>query len=414
MWGKETLSPAGSRGTAPGALSPISPEKWGPGWEAKVPARSNGAEKKPQRPPGGKSISEVNNLLVYIIVGILLFGLLIAVHEGGHFLTAKLLGVQVNEFAIGMGPALVSFQRGETQYSLRAFPIGGYCAMEGEDEENDNPRSFSNKSPWRKLIILAAGSVMNFIAGFVLVAILFGTAGSYVVPVVRDFMDGFSCAGAEGLQAGDRIVSVNGHRIFVYSDLSTQLSTATGETMDLVVERNGEKVVLDDLPLQPQDYTVDGQTVKMYGIYFDVEEVTFPGLMKQSWNTCWYFARAVWSGLVMLVSGQVGLDDMSGPVGIVSYLGEAGSQGGSIVAGLENVCYIIALIAVNLAIMNLLPIPALDGGRIFLLPVGELWFLLSGRKPNPQYEAWLHGIFFALLILLMVVVTFSDIWKLVK
>ncbi|MFR8819919.1 MAG: site-2 protease family protein, partial [Evtepia gabavorous] len=100
-------------------------------------------------------------MLVYIIVGILLFGLLIAVHEGGHFLTAKLLGVQVNEFAIGMGPALVSFQRGETQYSLRAFPIGGYCAMEGEDEENDNPRSFSNKSPWRKLIILAAGSVMN-------------------------------------------------------------------------------------------------------------------------------------------------------------------------------------------------------------------------------------------------------------
>ena len=385
-----------------------------PPGQGTVPARSNGAEKKPQRPPGGKSISEVNNLLVYIIVGILLFGLLIAVHEGGHFLTAKLLGVQVNEFAIGMGPALVSFQRGETQYSLRAFPIGGYCAMEGEDEENDNPRSFSNKSPWRKLIILAAGSVMNFIAGFVLVAILFGTAGSYVVPVVRDFMDGFSCAGAEGLQAGDRIVSVNGHRIFVYSDLSTQLSTATGETMDLVVERNGEKVVLDDLPLQPRDYTVDGQTVKMYGIYFDVEEVTFPGLMKQSWNTCWYFARAVWSGLVMLVSGQVGLDDMSGPVGIVSYLGEAGSQGGSIVAGLENVCYIIALIAVNLAIMNLLPIPALDGGRIFLLLVGELWFLLSGRKLNPKYEAWLHGIFFALLILLMVVVTFSDIWKLVK
>ena len=191
-------------------------------------------------------------MLVYIIVGILLFGLLIAVHEGGHFLTAKLLGVQVNEFAIGMGPALVSFQRGETQYSLRAFPIGGYCAMEGEDEENDNPRSFSNKSPWRKLIILAAGSVMNFIAGFVLVAILFGTAGSYVVPVVRDFMDGFSCAGAEGLQAGDRIVSVNGHRIFVYSDLSTQLSTATGETMGPGGGAGtGERWSWDDLPLQP-------------------------------------------------------------------------------------------------------------------------------------------------------------------
>ncbi|MFR1233905.1 MAG: M50 family metallopeptidase [Evtepia gabavorous] len=352
-------------------------------------------------------------MLVYIIVGILLFGLLIAVHEGGHFLTAKLLGVQVNEFAIGMGPALVSFQRGETQYSLRAFPIGGYCAMEGEDEENDNPRSFSNKSPWRKLIILAAGSVMNFIAGFVLVAILFGTAGSYVVPVVRDFMDGFSCAGAEGLQAGDRIVSVNGHRILSTPTCPPSSAPPPGRPWTWWWSGTGRRWSWMTSPPAPGLHR-GRQTVKMYGIYFDVEEVTFPGLMKQSWNTCWYFARAVWSGLVMLVSGQVGLDDMSGPVGIVSYLGEAGSQGGSIVAGLENVCYIIALIAVNLAIMNLLPIPALDGGRIFLLLVGELWFLLSGRKLNPKYEAWLHGIFFALLILLMVVVTFSDIWKLVK
>lgn len=351
--------------------------------------------------------------MLYIIVGILLFGLLIAVHEWGHFITAKLLGVKVNEFAIGMGPALVSFQRGETQYSLRLLPVGGYCAMEGEDETNDDPRAFSSKAPWRRLVILAAGSFMNFVAGFLLVALLFTAAGSYAVPVIREFAEGFSCAGADGLQVRDRILSINGHTISVYQDVSTQLASASGETLDLVVERDGEPVVLNDLPLTPKDYTVDGQTVTMYGIYFDKEQATASGVLLQSWKTCGYFARAVWSGLAMLVTGQVGLHDMSGPVGIVSYLGQAGSQGGSVAAGMQNVCYIIALIAVNLAIMNLLPLPALDGGRIFLLIVGEVWRLLSGRRLDPKYEAWIHGAGFALLLLLMVVVTFSDIWKLV-
>lgn len=352
--------------------------------------------------------------MLYIIIGILLFGFLIAIHEWGHFITAKLLDVQVNEFSIGMGPALLSRKKGETQYSLRAFPVGGYCAMEGEDAESDNPRAFSRKAPWRKLIILAAGSVMNFVAGFVLVLLLFAATGSYVVPVVDGFMEGFSCAGEDGLLEGDRILSVNGHRIGVYSDVSTQLNAAAGEdSLDLVVERDGEKVVLNDLPLTPQEYTVNGEPVKMYGIYFAVEEATLPGLLVQSWHTCGYFARAVWSGLAMLVTGQVGLQDMSGPVGIVSYLSEAGSQGGSVTAGLQNVVYIIALIAVNLAIMNLLPLPALDGGRILLLLVGEVWFLFCGKKLDPKYEAWIHAVGFFLLILLMVAVTFSDIWKLV-
>lgn len=323
-------------------------------------------------------------MVLYIIVGILLFGLLIAVHEGGHFLAAKRLDVQVNEFSIGMGPAIFSRQKGETLYSLRAFPIGGYCAMEGEDEDSKNPRAFSRKAAWRKLIILAAGSVMNFVAGFVLVAILFGVAGSYTVPVIRDFAEGFAYAGEDGLQRGDRFLSINGHKVTVYSDVSTQFSAAQGGTMDLVVERNGEAVTLEDFPLQPQEYVVDGQTVTMYGIYFATEEVTPLGLLKQSWDTCWYFARAVWSGLVMLVTGQVGLNDMSGPVGIVTYLGEAGSQGGSIGAGLQNVCYVIALIAVNLAIMNLLPLPCPGRGPNFPAGGGRGVVPLFGTKTQPQ------------------------------
>lgn len=352
--------------------------------------------------------------MLYIIIGILLFGVLIAVHEWGHFITAKKLDVQVNEFSIGMGPAIFSRQKGETKYSLRVFPVGGYCAMEGEDGESDNPRAFSRKAPWRKLIILAAGAFMNFVAGFVLVAILFAAVGGYAVPVISGFADGFPYAGEEGLMEGDRILSINGHRIGVYSDVSTQLNAAAGDgSMDLVIQRNGEKIVLEDFPLAPREYTEDGVTVTKYGLYFTMEEATFLGTLSQSWHTCGYFARAVWSSLGMLVSGQVGLGDMSGPVGIVSYLGEAGSQGGSIAAGLQNVVYIIALIAVNLAIMNLLPLPALDGGRILMLLVGEAWFFFCGKKLDAKYEAWIHAVGFFLLILLMVAVTFSDIWKLV-
>lgn len=353
--------------------------------------------------------------MIYIIVGILLFGLLVAIHEGGHFLAAKALGVQVNEFAIGMGPALFSRQKGETQYSLRLFPIGGYCAMEGEDEDTGNPRSFTSKSPWRRVVILVAGSASNFVAGFLIVVILVAAAGSYAVPVVQDLEEGFPCAGEEGLMPGDRILSVNGKKVRVYSDVSTYLSMTAGDaTKDLVVERNGEKVVLNDLPLVPQTYEIDGQKVTMYGIYFAKEEATPLGVLRQSWDTSLYFARAVWSGLAMLVQGQVGLSDMSGPVGIVSYLGEAGEQGGSVAAGMQNVLYIIALIAVNLAVMNLLPIPALDGGRIFLLVVSEVFYLITRRKLDPKYEAYLHAGGFVLLMLLMVVVTFSDVWKLVR
>lgn len=352
-------------------------------------------------------------MVLYIIVGLLLFGLLIAVHEGGHFLAAKGLGVQVNEFSVGMGPAILSRQRGETVYSLRALPLGGYCAMEGEEEDSQNPRSFSRKPAWRKLIILAAGSGMNFLAGFLLVVVLFASAGSFAVPVIRDFAEGFPYAGEEGLQRGDRILSVNGHRVSIYSEAVTQLSAAAGAPMDLVVEREGERVALHDLPLQPREYTVEGERVTMYGLFFATQEATLPNLLAQSWHTCGYFARAVWSGLEMLVRGQVALEDMSGPVGIVSYLGQAGSQGGSLAAGLQNVVYVVALIAVNLAIMNLLPLPALDGGRILLLLVGEVWFLFSGQKLNPRYEAWIHAVGFFLLILLMVFVTFSDIGKLV-
>ncbi len=352
--------------------------------------------------------------MIYILIGILFFGLLIAVHEWGHFITAKLLDVRVNEFSIGMGPALLSRQRGETLYSLRLLPIGGYCAMEGEDQATEDPRSFAAKPAWRKLIILAAGSFMNYLAGLLIVVILFSCSGPWAVPVVQGFMDGASCAEDGGLEPGDRLLSVGGHRIRIYSEVTAALNATNGQPVAVTVERDGARVTLPAVSFVLRDYEVDGTTRQMYGLYFDQEEPTPGRVLVHSWDTCLYFARAVWSGLGMLVSGQVQLSDMSGPVGIVSYLGEAGSQANSFLVGLRNVCYVIALIAVNLAIMNLLPIPALDGGRIFLLLAGEVWFLFCGRRIDPRYEAALNAVFLVLLLMLMAVVTFSDIFKLVR
>jgi len=350
--------------------------------------------------------------LLYIILGILFFGLLIAVHEWGHYITAKKLDVQVNEFSIGMGPALWFRQKGETKYSLRVLPIGGYCAMEGEDMDTEgNPRSFAAKPLWRKLMILVAGSFMNLVAGFVIVALLFAAAGSYAVPVIDSLADGCPAAGI--LEPGDQVLSVDGYRVSVYSDITAALRSG-GDEKTFVIKRGGEKVTLSGVPLPLKEYTENGQTITRYGLTFAREEATPLGVLSQSWRTCGYFARSVWQGLAMLVRGQVGLSDMSGPVGIVSYLGEAGSQGPTFAAGLQNVLYIIALIAVNLAVMNMLPIPGLDGGRVFLLLAGELFYLFTRRRLDPKYEAYLNAGFLVLLMALMAVVTFSDVWKLVK
>ncbi len=350
--------------------------------------------------------------MLYIIIGIVLFGLLIAVHEAGHFLTAKLLDVQVNEFSIGMGPGLFTKQKGETLYSLRLFPVGGYCAMEGEDGENDNPRSFSAKALWKKLIILVAGSAANFLAGFLLVVFLFTWAGSYTAPVIQGFLDGFPYAGEEGLMPEDRILAIDGKKVWVYNDISNHLRAAGEGPKDILVERDGQEVLVEDLPLDSQTYEYKGKMSTMYGLTFQREEASFPGVLVHSWNTCVYFAKAVWTSLGMMVTGQVGLQDLSGPVGIVTVIEETGSRSDSVVTGIQNVCYLIALIAVNLAIMNLLPIPALDGGRVFLLVVTEFIWITTHRRLDPKYEAWLNAVGFVLLLALMVVVTFSDVLKL--
>ncbi len=347
--------------------------------------------------------------MFYIIIAILLFGFLIAIHEFGHFITAKAFGVRVNEFAIGMGPAIFSKQRGETLYALRVFPVGGYCAMEGEDEASDDPRAFGAQKGWKRLIILAAGAAMNFLAGLVLILLLFSGAQAFTTPMISGFMDGFPLEGEQGLMAGDRIVSINGERIYLYNDVTLFLSRGSGEPYDIVVERNGQRVVLNDLPLEPREYTVEGQQVTRYGLYFSIEEATVGAKLRNSWYNAIDFVRLVRISLTDLVTGNAGLKDMTGPVGIVDTITQVGSQSASVRIAMENILYFGALIAVNLAVMNLLPLPALDGGRIFFLLINGVWMLLFRRRIDPKYEGYVHVAGLVALLALMAVVTFNDL-----
>ncbi len=347
--------------------------------------------------------------MLYIIIAILLFGFLIAIHEFGHFITAKLFGVRVNEFAIGMGPAIVSRQRGETLYALRAFPVGGFCAMEGEDDDSDDPRAFGRQKAWKRLIILSAGAAMNFLAGLVLILLLFSRAQAFTTPVLTGFMEGFPLEGEQGLMAGDRIVSINGERIYLYSDVTLFLSRGNGAPYDIVVERNGQRVTLNDLPLELREYTENGQTVTRYGLYFAIEEATLGAKLKNSWYNALDFVRLVRLSLTDLFTGNAGLKDLTGPVGIVDTITEVGSQSETVAVAIENILYFGALIAVNLAVMNLLPLPALDGGRIFFLLINGLWSLVFRRRIDPKYESYVHVAGLVALLALMVVVTFNDL-----
>lgn len=347
--------------------------------------------------------------MLYIIIAILLFGFLVAIHEFGHFITAKAFGVRVNEFAVGMGPALFKRQWGETLYALRLLPVGGYCAMEGEDDDSEDPRAFGKQAAWKRLIILSAGSMMNFLAGLALILILFAGAEQFSTPRIAGFMDGFPLEGKQGLMAGDRIVSINGERIYLYSDVTLFLGRGNGEPYDLVVERNGKEVVLDDVPLELREYSENGQTVTRYGLYFAAEDATVWVKLKNSWYNAIDFVRLVRLSLTDLFTGAAGVKDLTGPVGIVDTITQVGNQSQSVGIAMENILYFGAMIAVNLAVMNMLPLPALDGGRVFFLLVNSLWYLLFRRRINPKYESFIHVAGLVALLGLMVYVTFNDL-----
>ena len=347
----------------------------------------------------------------YVIFAIFLFGVLIAVHEFGHFITAKACGVQVDEFAVGMGPALWKKKKGETLYSLRLLPFGGYCAMAGEDVSSDNPRAFTNQAAWKRALILVAGAAMNFLLGLLIILCLYLNASGFRAPILAGFMEGCPYESAEGLQVGDRFYRIDGHRVYQYYDVSDFLAQGDG-SYDLVLIRDGKKVRLKDFAMKPLHY--EGYEQEMYGFYMGVEKATLAVKLRYTWDTAMSFGRMVWSGLRMLVTGQVGVKDLSGPVGIVDLMAETGQQAESTADGLYNILYLAAFIAVNLAIMNLLPIPALDGGRVFFLLVTWVIESLTHKRLDPRYEGYIHAAGLVLLLALMAFVMFNDVVKLIN
>jgi len=354
---------------------------------------------------------------MYIILAILLFGLLIAAHEWGHFIAARLCGVTVHEFAIGMGPIIWKSKEVEgessTQFTIRALPIGGFCAMEGEEEESDDPHSLSNQGFWKKTLVFAAGAIMNFVVGLLILLVLNCQAKGFTVPVISGTAPEFESINGVALEEGDIFYSINGSRVYLASDVELLLMLANRQPIDLVVVRNGERVTLPDLPVRT--YTdSDGGSYEGYGLYrsVSVQEATLGQKLKYTWYNAIDFVRLVWYSLKMLVTGSAGVSDLSGPVGIVSTINEVGVQSATIGDALENIAYFGAMIAVNLAVMNLLPIPALDGGHILFLLLSTLSEQLIKRKIPVKYEAVINMVFFALLMGLMLFVTLNDVRKL--
>ena len=346
--------------------------------------------------------------VLFVIIAILIFGVLVAIHEFGHFSAAKLCGVRVEEFSVGMGPALWKKQKGETLYALRAVPFGGYCAMTGEDGESDDPRAFGNQKVWKRLLILAAGSFNNFLLGFLIVLILQLSTGYVQSPALTGFMDGCPYESAEGLQVGDRFVSINGHRITLKSDIDRWLGYE-GD-YDLVLQRNGETVKLDDFRLEKLDY---GEG-RYFGLYFaGVEKASVGQNLRAAWDTTKDYVSLVWESLRMLVHGQVGVNDLAGPVGIVDMMATESAKQATTADAFWTIFSFGAFIAVNLAVMNMLPIPALDGGRVFLLLVTAIVEGITRKKINPKYEGYIHAAGMVLLLALMAYVLLHDIFRLV-
>ncbi len=337
-----------------------------------------------------------------ILAAIICFGVIILIHELGHFFVAKKCGVRVLEFAIGMGPAIFSKQIGETKYSLRLLPIGGYCAMDGEDESKDDPRAFRSRPVWQRILVTVAGAVMNIILGFFLLIATTCLDTAITTTTVSSFHA--NATSSQWLQKDDRFVSINGLHIFTASDISYALQNDNCETFTVVVERSGEKIKLENVKF------LDTETQGLLDFYVYPQAKTVGSVLSQSVKETVTTARLIWISLVDLVTGKYGFNDLSGVVGIVDSTADIVNQGETFREKCYSLLYMMSFITVNVGIFNLIPFPALDGGRLVFLIIEGI-----RRKPiKAETEGKIHFIGLALLMLLMIAITFQDVSRLFK
>ena len=365
------------------------------------------------------------SIFITLIAALIVFSAVIAIHEFGHFTVAKLCGIQVNEFSIGMGPALWKKIYKGTQYSLRALPVGGYVALEGEEspesqqaeavrdereaeEENPVPPEQRtgiplNEAPvWQRVLVMVAGAFMNFVLGFVVLVILVAAQEGAITSKTIYSIENDALCGQTGLQAGDEIVAVNGRRCFVANDILYELVRTEAYRARFTVKRDGQKVELPDVQFDTwQDE--DGQTHMTLGFTVYGIKKTPLNVLKEAWNSTLYYGRIVFTSLADLVRGRESINNLSGPVGIVTAIGQAASY------GWQDLLELLALITINLGVFNLLPFPALDGGKVVFLIIEGV----TGHAVPEKLQGTLTIAAFALLFGLMLFATYNDIIRLV-
>ena len=332
------------------------------------------------------------------VIAFVFFIFLVVIHEFGHFIAAKSLGVRVNEFAIGFGPTIFKKKGKETTYMIKIIPFGGYCAMEGEDENSTDEKAFCNKAAWRRFLIVVMGAVFNLIFGLIVVGITLAPQTAYATTKVAEFSESATSNAENGLKVGDEIIEVDGRSIYTFYDLSYNFTAVDDGNLNMTVKRDGQKINLPAVPFATEKfegYNVVKLDFKVYG-----EKRTFGTFLKQTVNPSVSYGRMVVFSLIDMIKGRYRVSDISGPVQVTATLGEAAKT------GLFDMLPLIALITINLGIFNLLPIPALDGGRLVFILI-EMIF----RKPVPQkYEKWVHAIGMIFLLTLMAVILVKDIW----
>lgn len=379
--------------------------------------------------------------LVTAVVTILIFLVMITLHEFGHFVAAKATGVGVLEFSVGMGPAIFKKQGKNTLYSVRIFPIGGYCSLLGENGGSDEAGAFCNQKLWKRFLVVSAGAIVNLVLGFILFAVIVGISGPFASNII-DSVDERSYLSDAGVMPGDRIVAINGHKVNFYQDIQLYSDEfADGSDLELTIRQGGKKKKLTVKPsfeertityneasaevieiingiekrttesyTEPIPEEYEGKTFSgsryIMGFVARREEVTAANILPQAWYYMSYVTRSIYTALTDLITGSAGLDSVSGPVGVAGVVDSAMDSGEY--RGI-NILLIVAMLTVNLGIFNLLPLPALDGGRLFFMLIE----LVRGKPVSPEKEGMVHTIGLILLLVLAVVICFNDILKLI-
>ena len=339
----------------------------------------------------------------YILLAIFVFGILIFIHELGHYICARLCGVGINEFAIGMGPRLFGWTSQKTgiQYAIRLLPIGGYVSMVGEDEESERDDAFGNRPVWKRILIVIAGPVMNLILGFLAMLVMVTSSGQlYGTEIVYPDNGKVQISDAAGLDNGDIILKVGSVGVDTRNELVYEILRQGTEPIDITVRRDGEKVTVHDVIFP----TIEESGVVFGGVdfYGNEETFTFGNVMKHTFFRSISTVKMIVDSFVDLITGKYGMEAMSGPVGITQTMGEAAAS------GFSSFLYIFVVITINLGVFNLFPIPALDGGRLLFLVIEAII-----RRPiNKNVEGIIHFVGLVLMLGLIAVVTFNDIARL--